>query len=235
MPKARKPSSFLPYSPKTQGGGGGGGGRGGYPGFVSLQVPTSEAAVSADTHAFARLPTGGFGFCGEKAPGPWRAGPQALGARAPSPLETWPTGPWGLDPATLTDFLQAKFLTSCCVSNSWVRVSKRYHNPQSADLGGRWMVSEGGAVQFHERRGGPGPKPASRSRIPKMPRCSSAHEKPGLLHRLISCAQSLQPSLTFLLRRNNKVQGARSSSLDDPNLRPLRAGASNPWGRVSKP
>ena len=26
------------------------------------------------------------------------------------------------------------------------------------------------------------------SRIPKMPRCSSAHEKPGLLHRLISCA-----------------------------------------------
>ena len=67
---------------------------------------------------------------------------------------------------------------------------------------------------------GPGPKPlgtwptspspASPSRIPKMPRCSSAHEKPGLLHRLISCAQSLQPSLTFLLRRNNKVQGARS-------------------------
>ena len=59
---------------------------------------------------------------------------------------------------------------------------------------------------------GPGQEasPASRSRIPKMPRCSSAHEKPGLLHRLISCAQSLQPSLTFLLRRNNKVQGARS-------------------------
>ena len=42
--------------------------------------------------------------------------PQALGARAPSPPETWPTGPWGLDPATLTDFLQAKFLTSCCVA-----------------------------------------------------------------------------------------------------------------------
>ena len=33
---------------------------GGYPGFVSLQVPTSEAAVSADTHAFARLPPGGL-------------------------------------------------------------------------------------------------------------------------------------------------------------------------------
>ena len=43
-----------------------------------------------------------------------------------------------------------------------------YHNPQSADLGGRWMVCEGGALQSHERRGsrlrssisaaGPGPK-----------------------------------------------------------------------------
>ena len=37
--------------------------------------------------------------------------------RAPSPLETWPTGPWGLDPATFT------ILTSCG-ANPWVRVSK---------------------------------------------------------------------------------------------------------------
>ena len=87
------------------GGGGGGGGWGGggglggvYPGFVSLQVPTSEAAVSADTHAFARLPRGGL----RKNRNLAQAGPQALGARAPSPLETWPTGPWGLDPATPT-------------------------------------------------------------------------------------------------------------------------------------
>ena len=50
-----------------------------------------------------------FSLTAGKGPGPWWAGPQALGARAPSPLETWPTGPWGLDPATLTDFLQAKF------------------------------------------------------------------------------------------------------------------------------
>ena len=35
------------------------GGEGENPGCVSLQVPTSEAAVSADTHAFARLPPGG--------------------------------------------------------------------------------------------------------------------------------------------------------------------------------
>ena len=51
------PPPTPPCSPKTLGGGGGGGG--GYPGFVSLQVPTSEAAVSADTHAFARLPPPG--------------------------------------------------------------------------------------------------------------------------------------------------------------------------------
>ena len=76
--------------------------------------------------------------------------PQAPGGPGPKP---WGPGPQA--PSTLTDFLQAKFLTSCCVSNPWVRVSKRYHNPQSADLGGRWMVSEGGAVQFHERRGFP--------------------------------------------------------------------------------
>ena len=48
---------------------------------------------------------------GEKAPGPWWAGPQALGARAPSPLETWPTGAWGLDRHS------HKFTSSCCISN----------------------------------------------------------------------------------------------------------------------
>ena len=138
----------------------------------------------------------------EKAPGPWRAGPQALGARGPKPPGDLAHRPLGLDPATLTDFLQAKLLTSCCVSNPWVRVSKRYHNPQSADLGGRWMVSEGGAVQFHERRGsrlrssisaaGPGQvcrdlankplSPASRSRIPK--KCPGAHR---LMKSLACC------------------------------------------------
>ena len=134
---------FLsPLQPQNAGGGGG---EGGYPGFVSLQVPTSEAAVSADTHAFARLPPGGLRknrslrglvvFVGKRpqAPGgpgpkPWGPGPQAPGDLA--------TGPWGLDTRV-----------------RWARASKRYHNPQSADLGGPWMVSEGGAVQFHERRG----------------------------------------------------------------------------------
>ena len=91
---------------------------------------------------------------------PWRPGPQAPGAWIP--------------PLSPVDFLQ---VTSCCVSNPSVRVSKRYHNPQSADLGGPWMVSEGGAVQFHERRGsvfisaaGPGPsKPGQQAPEPCIP------------------------------------------------------------------
>ena len=158
--------------------------------------------------------------------------PQAPGGPGPKPWGPGPQAPWRPGPQAPGAWIPplSPVLTPCYVSNPWVRVSKRYHNPQSADLGGPWMVSEGGAVQFHERRGSvfapafqplgraPAPEnlankplsPASRSRIPKMPRCSSAHEKPGLLHRLISCAQSLQPSLPFLLRRNNKVQGAHS-------------------------
>ena len=103
------------------------------------------------------------------------------------------------------------------------------------------MVSEGGAVQFHERRGSSslqhfsrwaGPQapgdlankplsPASRSRIPKMPRCSSAHEKPGLLHRLISCAQSLQPSLTLTTR-------FRARAVDRLTTQTHGAGSQNP-------
>ena len=102
--EGENPLPFSLTAPKRGGGGGGGGGRAG---FVSLQVPTSEAAVSADTHAFARLPPENlrkiviFGFCGERSQAPSGAGPQALGGRAPSPgalapspLETWPTGPW---------------------------------------------------------------------------------------------------------------------------------------------
>ena len=143
---------FLsPLQPQNAGGGWGGGGRRGYPGFVSLQVPSSRFS----RHPRLRNLRGLGGFCGEKAPSPWWAGPQALGARAPSPLETWPTGPWGLDPTTLTDFLQAKFLASCCVY-PWIRVSKRSQAP--GDLANKPL------------------SPASRSRIPKMPRCSSAHE-----------------------------------------------------------
>ena len=98
-----QPSSFLPYR--------------GYPGFVSLQVPTSEAAVSADTHAFARLPPGGLRkivIC--------LKGPQAP---SPKPPETWPTGPWGLDRHS------HRFTSSCCIP-----CLRAATITQSADLGG---------------------------------------------------------------------------------------------------
>ena len=105
--------------------------REGGPGFVSLQVPTSEAAVSADTHAFARLPPKicPCGFCGERpqnsstrAPNPWGPGPQFPGDLAHRPLN----------------------------HGSGLKTLGCYHNPQSADLGGRWMASEG-ALQPQER------------------------------------------------------------------------------------
>ena len=67
------------------------GGRGGIP-----AVPTSEAAVSADTHAFARLPPGGLrknrnlrGLGGGK-------GPRPLVGRAPSPGGPGPQAPGDL-------------------------------------------------------------------------------------------------------------------------------------------
>ena len=146
-----------------------------------------------------------------RAPSPGGPGPKPPGDLAHRPL-----GPGSRDSHRLT---QAKFLTSCCGSQNATIT------PSPLTLGGvGWFPK---AELYSSMRGGvpvfapafqlgraPSPckpankplSPASRSRIPKMPRCSSAHEKPGLLHRLISCAQSLQPSLPFLLRRNNKVQ-----------------------------
>ena len=140
----------------------------------------------------------------------------SLGGPGPSPLETWPTAPPGsrhspvdsCKPATITP----NPLTLRGVG--WFLKAELY----SLMRGGVPVFAPAfqvlGRAPSHWRPGQQAPQPCpgslAASRIPKMPRCSSAHEKPGLLHRLISCAQSLQPSLTFLLRRNNKVQGAHS-------------------------
>ena len=106
----------LPFS-LTAGGWGRGGGKGRYPGFVSLQVPTSEAAVSADTHAFARLPRGGLRkivICGAR------------------PLVGWA---W-IPPLSPVDFLQG-FLLRLKPMGPGLKTLGCYHNSQSADLGGR--------------------------------------------------------------------------------------------------
>ena len=89
-------------NPLGGGGGGGGGVRGGIPASFPSRSPPPKQPFRLRQAPTNRNLRGLGGFCGEKAPGSWWAGPQALGARAPSPLETWPTGPWGLDPATLT-------------------------------------------------------------------------------------------------------------------------------------
>ena len=162
-------------------------------------------------------------------------GPKPLVGRAPSPGGPGPKPPGDLAHRPLRPgsrhSLQAKFLTSLAASQTHGSGSQNATiTPSPLTLGGLgWFPKaelyssmRGGvpsSLQHFSRWAGPqAPEnlankplsPASRSRIPKMPRCSSAHEKPALLHRLISCAQSLQPSLPFLLRRNNKVQGARS-------------------------
>ena len=127
LPKAERVKTLFlsPLQPQNAGaGGGGGGGVGGVSRLRFPPGPHSEAAVSADTHAFARLPPGGLRknrnlrgwvvFVGKR--------PQAPGGPGPKP--------WGLDPATLTDFLQAKLRLK-----RMGPVSKRYHNPQSAHRG----------------------------------------------------------------------------------------------------
>ena len=150
--EGENPLPFSPTTPKRGGGWrGGGGGRGGIPASFPPPKqpfqPTPTPSPGSHQEVCEKLLRGLGGFCGAKAPGPWWAGPQALGARAPSPLETWPTGPWGLDPP-LPASRVFNFLLRL---KSMGRVSM-VANPQSADLGGRWMVSEGGALQSHENR-----------------------------------------------------------------------------------
>ena len=138
----------------------------------------------------------------------WGKGPRPLVGRAPSPGGPGPKPPGDLahrplgPGSRLFNFLLRK-------NHGWALDGFRRHErrgfPSSLQHFSCWAGPQAPVNLANKPL-----SPASRSRIPKMPRYSSAHEKPGLLHRLISCAQSLQPSLTFLLRRNNKVQGARS-------------------------
>ena len=160
--------------------------------------------------------------------------PQAPGGPGPKPWGPGPQAPWRPGPQAPAAWIPPLSLISCKPSSfasqthgSGSQNATITPNPLTLGSVGWFPKAElyscmrGGvpvfAPAFQQLGRAPSPwgpgqqaSPASRSRIPKMPRCSSAHEKPGLLHRLISCAQSLQPSSTFLLRRNNKVQGARS-------------------------
>ena len=78
-------------------------------------------------------------FCGEK-------GPQALagpGLKPPGDLAHRPLGPGSCHSHRFTS--SRKLLAA--QMGPGLKTLGCYHNPQSADLGGRWMVSEGGALQ----------------------------------------------------------------------------------------
>ena len=138
LPKAERVKTLFlsPLQPQNAGRVGGGG-RGGYPGFVSLQVPNCEAA---------RLRKKRF---------LWGKGPNPLVGRAPSPGGPGPQAPGAWIPPLsplnfrnrVFNFLQRKPM------GPGLKTLGCYHNPQSAYLGGRWMVSQGRALQYHERRG----------------------------------------------------------------------------------
>ena len=157
--EGENPLPFSLTAPKRGGGWGGGGGVGGVsrlrfpagPHLRSSRFSRHPRLRQAPTRRFAKNERFGW-FLWGKGPRPLVGRAPSPGARAPSPLETWPTGPWGLDPA---EFL-------------WAAPSPFWRPGQQARA-------------LH-------PGSLAASRIPKMPRCSSAHEKPGLLHRLISCA-----------------------------------------------
>ena len=112
-------------APKRGGGGWGGGGRGGIPASFPSRSPPPKQPFQptprlrqAPTRRFAKNRNRFGWFLWGKGPRPLVAGPQA------PPLRPGPQAPgaW-IPPLSLVDFL-AKFLTFCCVSKSWVRVSK---------------------------------------------------------------------------------------------------------------
>ena len=87
-------------------------------------------------------------------------GPRPLVGRAPSPGGPGPKPPGDLARKPLGlgsrhSHLAAsqELLAAQTRLGPGLKTLGCYHNPQSADLGGRWMVSEGGAVQSHERQG----------------------------------------------------------------------------------
>ena len=223
---------LSPLQPQNAVGVGGGGGRG----VSRLRFPPGPHLRSSRFSRHPRLrqaPTRRFAknrnlrglvvFVGKR--------PQAPGGPGPKPWGPGPQAPWRPGPQAPGAWIPPLSPVDDQVFNFLLRLKQNATiTPSPLTLGGLgWFPKaelyssmRGGvpsSLQHFSRWARPqGPEnlankilsPASRSRIPKMPRCSSAHEKPGLLHRLISCAQSLQPSLPFLLRRNNKVQGARS-------------------------
>ena len=142
--EGENPLPFSLTAPKRGGGWGGGGGRGGIPAsFPSRSPPPKQPFQPTPTPSPPTLggvldgcrrrrgcflsplqPQNARGVGGGGVGGvsrlrfPRGKGPKPLAGRASSPGGPGPKPPGDLaHRPTLTDFLQAKFLTSCCVSN----------------------------------------------------------------------------------------------------------------------
>ena len=154
----------MSYSPKT----GGGGGVGGVSRLRFFPGPHLRSSRFSRHPRLRQAPTRRFA---KNERFVWGKGPRPLVWRGPGPQAFWRPGPqapgaW-IPPLSPVDFLQTELRLK--PMGPGLKTLGCYHNPQSADLGERWMVSEGGALQFHERRGsrlcssisaaGPGPKP----------------------------------------------------------------------------
>ena len=136
LPKAERVKtlfSFLPYSPKRREGVGGG------KGAVSrLRFPPGPHLRSSRFSRHPRL---------RQAPARRFAKNRNLRGWGPGAH----LGPGSRHSHWLTSCKRAfNFLLRLKPMGPCLKTLGCYHNPQSADLGGRWMVSEGGALQCHE-------------------------------------------------------------------------------------
>ena len=161
--EGENPLPFSLTAPKRGGGWGRGGVGGGVGGVSRLRFPPGPHLRSSRFSRHPRLrqaPTRRFAkksvwwFL-------WGKGPKPLVGRAPSPWGPRPQAPWRPGPQAPEAWIPPRSPGSASqVFNFLLRLKPIGSGSQNATItpspltfGGPWMVSEGGAVQFHERRG----------------------------------------------------------------------------------
>ena len=118
--------------------------------------------------------------------------------RAPSPGGLGPKPPGDLAHRLLGPGSRHSHRLTCCKPNFFLLLLKPmgpglktlgcYHNPQSADLGGRWMVSEGGALDLANKPLSPASRQPSRVKnsknAPVLIGVESENPRPIMLMRI---------------------------------------------------
>ena len=110
-----------------------GGGRGSIPALRSSRFSRHPLLRQAPTKRFANLKV-------------WGKRPQAPGGLGPKPWGPGPQAPWRPGPQAPGAWIPPLSPIASQTDGSGSQNLGCYHNPQSADLGGRW-------IQSHERRG----------------------------------------------------------------------------------